>query len=116
MTMQLPWWAVRHQPVRNIAVDNSVIRVGGDTTITAATNGDRCNCTEHQRNSRSYKHQRRYCICKTPLNRKEFNVTSTAVNTGNITATTAMGLIASVEMGTLISKRNSETEGGSNQS
>ena len=76
--------------MRNIAVDNSVIRVGGDTTITAATNSDGdVTAQSISGTAEAISINDAIGIYQSAFESEaEFNVTSTAVNTGEITATT----------------------------
>ena len=76
--------------IRNIAVDNSVIRVGGDTTITAATNSDGdVTAQSISETAEAISISEAIGIYQSAFESEaEFDVTSTAINTGNITATT----------------------------
>ena len=76
--------------MRNIAVDNSVIRVGGDTTITAATNSDGDATAESiGESAEAISISEAIGVYQSAFESEaEFDVTSTAINTGSITATT----------------------------
>ena len=76
--------------MRNIAMDNSVIKSGNDTTITAATFG------ESQATAESVKESANAVTISEAIgvyqsafeSGGEFDITSTAVNAGNVTAST----------------------------
>ena len=76
--------------MRTIAMDNSVIKSGNDTTITAATFGESQATAESVKGSaEAVTISEAIGVYKSAFESGgEFDITSTAVNAGNVTAST----------------------------